>query len=72
MDKFSPALALGGIGALLLGIWGLLGGPDITNSGTALWSTLAVAVAVGFALIFSGGRPDKTQQHDNKDTESAE
>ena len=68
MDKFSPTLALSGIGALLVAIWGLLGGPDITNSGTALWSTLVVAIFVGLALIFSGARPDKSRRHDTEDT----
>ena len=73
MNKFSPTLALSGIGALLVAVWGLLGGPDITNSATALWSALVVAVLVGLALIFSGGRSDKNGgAHSNQDQETAE
>ncbi|WP_020108737.1 hypothetical protein [Nocardia sp. 348MFTsu5.1] len=72
MNKFSPTLALSGIGALLVAVWGLLGGPDITNSATALWSALVVAVLVGLVLIFSGGRHDTNGRAHNQDQETAE
>jgi peptidoglycan/LPS O-acetylase OafA/YrhL len=72
VNKFSPTLALSGIAALLVAVWGLIGSPDITNSGTALWSALAVAVLVGLALIFSGGQQAERGKQTQDDTESVE
>lgn len=69
MSRFSPTLALAGLGAALVAIWGLLGGPDITGSGSAGWIILAVTVAVGLALIFSGGR-SKGSEPDSADRSS--
>ncbi len=61
MSKFSPKLALAGIGAALVAIWGLLGGPDIPSSGSMRWIVLGVTVAIGIALIFSGGRGKRSE-----------
>lgn len=72
MSKFSPTLALAGIGAALVAIWGLLGGPDITGSGSAGWIILGVTVVVGLALIFSGGRgqPSDTKPSNSSNSKS--
>lgn len=65
MNKFSPTLALTGVGAALIAIWGLLGGPDITGSGSTGWIILGVSVAIGLALIFSGGRGKASESKRN-------
>lgn len=62
MRNFSPTLALTGLGAALIAIWGLLGGPDITGSGSVQWIVLGITVAVGLALIFSGGRGKRSAE----------
>ncbi|PYE14619.1 hypothetical protein DFR67_11280 [Williamsia limnetica] len=56
MSRFSPTLALVGIGAALVAVWGLLGAPDLNGSAAGPWIILGITVVVGLALIFSGGR----------------
>jgi purine-cytosine permease-like protein len=59
VTRIAPLQALLGIGGLLVALWALMGGPELSGSDSAMWIALAVAVGVGLILIFSGGRDKK-------------
>ena len=59
MTRFAPFQAVIGLAGLLVALWAIAGGPELSGSDSTMWIALAVAVGVGLILIFSGGRADK-------------
>ncbi|SIR79751.1 hypothetical protein [Williamsia sterculiae] len=54
--RVSPVMAVVGLVAVLVAVWGLLGGPSLGDLDIARWIAVAIAVGIGVTLILTGSR----------------
>ena len=54
-NRFSPTQAVVGVVGLAVAVWGLVGAPDIADSGAVRWGVVGIAVLIGVVLIVVGG-----------------
>ncbi|MET9328165.1 hypothetical protein [Tsukamurella sp. NPDC003166] len=56
---FSPALLIAGIAAVVIAVWGAVGGPNLISAGTLVGGlAIAAVAAAGVLLIRPRTRPD--------------
>ncbi|GAC48677.1 hypothetical protein [Gordonia aichiensis] len=52
----APGLALVGVAALAVAIWGLVGTPELPSASVLGWGVVGIGLVVGLVLLVSGAR----------------
>ncbi|MBT0566769.1 hypothetical protein [Williamsia sp. CHRR-6] len=61
-SEISPVRMVFALLGLAVGLWGLLGAPDIGGSDIVRWGAVAAAAVVGIGLIVAGGLRSRDDQ----------